>query len=276
MNSAICLVSMPGDQPVNVIAVDDDEAILSPHRHDYYEIIWSLDDKGSHYIDFVEYPLKPFRLYTISPGQVHESSQLGHRARLITFKPSFLESSYRRKRMMDKIFSVHYARVPFIDIDDIAVRDLGSLFSIMLQEKSKPAPDYDLLDSLLSSFLRYLSHYASGAERKNTTLDERVLCLLELIDNNYRKQRKTEFYANLLNLTGKRLNELARKHIGKTVTGLIHSRILLEAHRELAFTTRTVKTIAIELGYDDPAYFGRFFRKMTGESPAAFRKRTFK
>jgi len=60
---------------------------------------------------------------------------------------------------------------------------------------------------------------------------------------------------------------------GKTVTQLIHDRIILEANRELVFSTKTVKTIAFELGFDDPAYFSRFYRKQKRETPAEFRHR---
>ena len=36
------------------------------------------------------------------------------------------------------------------------------------------------------------------------------------------------------------------------------------------------KNIAMDLGYQDPAYFCRFFRKMTQRSTKDFRKQVFK
>ena len=124
--------------------------------------------------------------------------------------------------------------------------------------------------------MRYVARYGDSEKRKATIRDERVIRLFELIGEHFLQHRKTGYYADQLALTGKRLNELTKQQTGKTVTGLIHERIVLEAHRELAFTTKTVKTIAMELGYEDPAYFCRFFRKMTHESPAGFRGRVFK
>ena len=49
-------------------------------------------------------------------------------------------------------------------------------------------------------------------------------------------------------------------------------RRLLEAKRLLMFTIRSVQDIASEIGFDDPAYFSRFFRKRAGVSPAAWRQ----
>ncbi|RUY82091.1 helix-turn-helix domain-containing protein, partial [Mesorhizobium sp. M7A.F.Ca.CA.001.12.2.1] len=48
---------------------------------------------------------------------------------------------------------------------------------------------------------------------------------------------------------------------------------LLEAKRLLLFTVRSVEDIAYEIGFDDPAYFSRFFRARVGEAPASWRRK---
>ena len=47
--------------------------------------------------------------------------------------------------------------------------------------------------------------------------------------------------------------------------------VLHEAPRELAYSSLSIKQIAAELGFDDDAYIGRFFKKQTGHRPTAFR-----
>ncbi|MFO7288350.1 MAG: helix-turn-helix domain-containing protein, partial [Gammaproteobacteria bacterium] len=54
---------------------------------------------------------------------------------------------------------------------------------------------------------------------------------------------------------------------------LVHHRVLLEAKRQLLYTTKPVSEIAYGLGFDDPAYFTRFFSRRTGMSPRAYRAR---
>ncbi|MBO9659063.1 MAG: helix-turn-helix domain-containing protein, partial [Chitinophagaceae bacterium] len=49
--------------------------------------------------------------------------------------------------------------------------------------------------------------------------------------------------------------------------------ILLEAKRLLTYSSMTVKEIAYDLGYEDPAYFNRLFANKTGDTPVAFRKK---
>jgi AraC family transcriptional activator of pobA len=54
---------------------------------------------------------------------------------------------------------------------------------------------------------------------------------------------------------------------------MVHARILLEAKRQLCYTSNSVSEIAYALGFDDPAYFTRFFSQRTGTSPRTFRRR---
>ncbi|GAA2508762.1 hypothetical protein GCM10010406_51580 [Streptomyces thermolineatus] len=63
----------------------------------------------------------------------------------------------------------------------------------------------------------------------------------------------------------------------RAATGRPPGRLLIEARvyqaqQLLAHTELTVRQVAARTGFDDPAYFGRFFRRETGSSPGAFRK----
>ena len=52
---------------------------------------------------------------------------------------------------------------------------------------------------------------------------------------------------------------------------LLHERLILEARRMLAYTPATIAEVAAELGFDDPAYFSRFFSRSVGASPSGYR-----
>ncbi|WP_153676373.1 helix-turn-helix domain-containing protein, partial [Pseudomonas aeruginosa] len=68
------------------------------------------------------------------------------------------------------------------------------------------------------------------------------------------------------------LNSVARRLSGQTALGIVHQRLLLEAKRDLVYTAMTVNEIADRLGFSEPAYFTRFFKRLSGVSPSAFRK----
>ena len=69
------------------------------------------------------------------------------------------------------------------------------------------------------------------------------------------------------------LNTLCRALAGQSALQIVHQRIVLEAKRDLIYTSLTINQLADSLGFADPAYFSRFFRRMTGLSPRDFRRR---
>ncbi|AHF94774.1 hypothetical protein OPIT5_26475 [Opitutaceae bacterium TAV5] len=79
-------------------------------------------------------------------------------------------------------------------------------------------------------------------------------------------------YAARLHVSPDRLSEAVREATGHPAGELIRQRQLLEARRLLAHTTRSVSEIAYALNFQDPAYFSRFFRRLTGQSPGEFRE----
>ncbi|SIN77045.1 helix-turn-helix domain-containing protein [Salinivibrio sp. ES.052] len=257
------------------ISSEQEGPFLLPHRHDYWELVWCQEDRGTQSIDFVEYENRSNRFFTIAPGQVHLSKFMGNNVRLLLFSPEFVGADRRSNQLISTIFSTYGDRSPYIDCDKQAIKYLDPLFTMLKEEceySEKPC-DWDLMESLTNGFLRYLSRYAKASTKGSEQRDTRVRKLMELIELHFKEERKCEFYASKLSLTSKRLNEVVKNERGKTVTQLIHGRIMLEASRDLAFSTKTIKTIALEMGFEDPAYFSHFYRKQMNESPKQFRLR---
>jgi len=94
-----------------------------------------------------------------------------------------------------------------------------------------------------------------------------------LLDRHYRSERAVAFYAGRLGVSETHLNRICRAAFGTSALGAISRRLMLEASRDLTFTVLSVKEIAYSLGFEDPAYFTRFFTRHAGETPTAFRRR---
>ncbi len=80
-------------------------------------------------------------------------------------------------------------------------------------------------------------------------------------------------YAAALGLTPTHLNRVTRAMAGMSAGRYIEARRVREAQRMLAYTRLRVAEIGYALGYEDPAYFSRAFRRQTGETPSACRRR---
>lgn len=94
-----------------------------------------------------------------------------------------------------------------------------------------------------------------------------------LIDRHFREDWPVERYVAEVASTRHLVDKAAREVLGFGVRQAIGERRLVEAKRLLLFTTRTVEDIAYDCGFNDPAYFSRFFRQAAGQSPAAWRRK---
>ncbi|WP_430905854.1 helix-turn-helix domain-containing protein [Maribacter sp. 2-571] len=92
-----------------------------------------------------------------------------------------------------------------------------------------------------------------------------------LAADNIKTHRTVQFYADTLFVTGKHLSALAKKHIGTTASQFLHDLLILEAKILLQNSNNTVSGIAYELNFPDPSTFGKYFKKYTGRTPAAYR-----
>jgi AraC family transcriptional regulator, transcriptional activator of pobA len=94
----------------------------------------------------------------------------------------------------------------------------------------------------------------------------------QLVEQHFRGHWSVARYAAAIAITEDRLYDLCLQVAGKPPQSLLHDRLLLEAKRDLLYTTLAVSEICYGLGFKDPAYFCRFFTKRTGLPPTAFRR----
>ena len=92
-----------------------------------------------------------------------------------------------------------------------------------------------------------------------------------LVEARFREQPTLAVLAAVLGITPTQLNRVCHRVLGHSALGVLHGRLLLEAQRELAFTTLAVKQIGLGLGFADAGYFSRFFQRLTGRTPTAWR-----
>lgn len=93
-----------------------------------------------------------------------------------------------------------------------------------------------------------------------------------LLEDHYRDHWSVGEYAQALAVSPSKLNRLCQQFAGQSALDVVHDRVILEARRLLLYTDGPVAAIANELGFRDPGYFCRFFKRCTGLSPMRFRK----
>ena len=157
-----------------------------------------------------------------------------------------------------------------------AKADLDRLFDSIDEEYYGQAPGRELmLQSLLSQLLVWIGRRALQQAQADASQPDRgrehLQGFTQLLETHFRQHLPIEHYAGALGISAAHLNALCRRLAGQSALQMINQRLLLEAKRCLVYTAMTVNQVSDSLGFSEPAYFSRFFKRGTGQSPKAFR-----
>lgn len=103
--------------------------------------------------------------------------------------------------------------------------------------------------------------------------DARIVRFQALIAAHAVKHWPVSSYADALGLSERTLGRLCKAHTGLSARAMIEAHLMHEASRLLAYTQMSAQSIAHALGFDDASYFSRRFRRFTGVSPSAYRRK---
>ena len=125
--------------------------------------------------------------------------------------------------------------------------------------------------TVLVAALRSSHEAAAEAPLADRSAVRLVARFREAVEADYRSQTTVDAYAERLGVTASRLRRACWAAARTTPARLVQDRLLLEAKRALLYSNMTVAETAYYLGFEDPAYFSRFFAQREGVSPRTFR-----
>jgi len=254
-----------------------------PHIHSFYQIIWFKQGEGKHFVDFKEYDVFKNAVFFIAKNQVHYfDHQTNYKGILIHFNEVFLVQKDNDVDFFLKynIFNSPYQQ-PSCCIDKANARILDE-YVLQIKTELHNQEQFgkeELLRTYLKAFLiqaqRRKNDIEKNGDNASFALDEKRVQLLrfvKLVDENYNKGLSIAGYAQLLYISSRTLSNLTSQILNKTPSQMIQERIILEAQRLLLYSNLNVNQVGDRLGFDDPSYFVKFFKKHTETSPSEFRK----
>lgn len=155
---------------------------------------------------------------------------------------------------------------------DVAAR-LATLFTLMTEElRSNSSGSQDMVRHQLAIVAillwRTSDMVPSAAQPAPRTI---VSNFLSMVDQQMRSHWSVANYARYLGVSVDRLTSAVQRATGLTPLGLIHARLFAEARQMIENSGLQIAEISMHLGFDDPAYFSRFFKRLSGKSPRQYR-----
>ena len=250
---------------------------VSPHILTFHDILLVTRGRGEIFLDGESHAVMPGVVIFCLPGQVREwrlSTPLD--GACLFFAKEFVADTFSDSRFLD-----HFAffRLPrpnaTLTLDTRERRLFRTRFATMQRELANFQTDADhALRAALYAILVLLNRWyvARNGNLPTSAPDKFVERFRSLVERDFARRHRVADYARELGVTPGHLNVLCRTQMHFGASSLIRSRILLEARRLLLYGNLSAAQIADRLGFDDPAYFTRFFRREAGMVPMRFRQ----
>ncbi len=253
---------------------------MSPHIHEFYQIIWFRHGKGNHRIDFTDYPVTDNTIFFVAPGQIHAFDGTGnYEGVIILFNASFFadEESSESIFLKYNVFNA-YDSSPYYKVGNEEAERLMFLVNEMNREYTLTGAfaHKDYMQYLLRLFLVRVQR--SGERKEEAKLyvsniaNRTFVRFRQLLEQNFHNVHTVQEYADMLNISARTLTKYVSQSAHSSPLQIINDRIVLEAKRLLQHTSLNIKEIGYSLGFEDPSYFAKFFKRQEGIMPSEFRK----
>ncbi len=249
---------------------------IAPHRHsNLFQLLLAVGGGGELRADSLIQNFRAPTLVTVPPGVVHGYRfQPGTEGWVVTLSDSFAsEILGPRDAEIGPVMTE--ARLLPLETDDATTQTLQAQFAAIAEEFRNP-----MLGSLaaIAAHLRLIfvaQARLRQADRQAALTRDADAALFArfrtLVENHYRDHRPVSAYAEDLAVTEKRLTAACRRVVETAPLDVIHARLLIEAKRNLLYTSMTIAEAGYALGFRDPAYFTRFFTRRAGMAPRQFK-----
>lgn len=166
-------------------------------------------------------------------------------------------------------------RNPFIPLSDQKFKRLCLLTEDMKECVLEKPVHFDLLRAEIWQFifLTEKEYYLNGNSGREKKRKNQLMRFIQLVNLHYETHHDVAFFANEMHITPNYLNKITNSLIGISAYEYIINRIISEAKILLKLTDVNISELAYRLGYENPGYFIRIFKKVEGITPLEYRKR---
>ncbi len=249
---------------------------IDAHTHrGLHQVLWVASGPATIALDERRETRQGPVVVTIPPGVVHEfrfSEQTdGH---VLTFDPAaMIEGDLPAAgEALDQLFAE--PRILDFEGEEAEAVRFGLMMATLATEFAAPGSAGSPVPVWLARAAVWLlaDRAARGRQGIGRARQKLFTRFLVLVEAHFREHWPMTSYADALGLTPERLNRLVRSETGRLPLEIVQERLTREACRHLTYIAAPISKLSWDLGFEDPAYFCRFFKRQTGQTPRDFRR----
>jgi AraC family transcriptional activator of pobA len=250
--------------------------IRAPHRHDYHELLWLRAGSGVQVVDGEAMDIVCGTVTVVARGQVHQFRRAsGLHGAIVRITDAAL-AGVAQHVPAGWLLGGRGGRTIVVPAGE---RDrFEAVVGALRAETRRPPDPYgpDLVRHLTSTVLLWLERWYDAAHAERPEADDADVALhrrfAALLDRDFARHHDVAHYADALAVPPAALARVLTTLTGRATKELIVERAMVEAMRLLRFTDLTVGEVAHRVGYGDPLYFSRAFKRFAGRAPQAYRQ----
>ena len=248
------------------------QKLMQPRRLTTYFIVFIESGSMTYNFDLQDVTVSDGQLLFAMPNQIFRPSPKidGLKYFKILFDENTL--AFLPQQFPFLVNPLHSQIIDFGDAARNRVRKVFEILNQILYVDQHPT-DTEIILSYINSLLAELnSAYFKNTEPINI-LNSNLSKFVEfklMVETHLTEQPSVNAIAEKLSLTTNGLYRIVKEYSGVSPKDFFTNRLIIEAQRKLQYSSLSVKELAYELGFNDPDYFSRFFKKCTGKSISEF------
>lgn len=227
-------------------------------------------------VDFRMWSLKAPAVALFLPGQVVESIDLDEdfSGFGMVVSQNFTDSLNLPVSLQERLF---IKDTQFYSVSEEVLDALSSVYRQVSSLMKQPDNPYreEIIRHLFSAHYYGLGYYMHGLHSQPSAMtvqQEKCERFMVLVAENFKTQRDIGFYADKLCVTSKYLSTMLKQETGMTALDWIEKHVVLYAKSCLLSTSMTIQEISDDLNFPSQSVFGKYFKRVEGMSPKAYRQ----
>jgi AraC family transcriptional activator of pobA len=261
----------------------DNDLFKFPYRSDFLTVLLIIKGEITFSLNLEEYTAKQNSLVIVAPNAIKKVYVVSEDSIVsgVNFTIDFLTAIGMPKNAVELFdyFSSQFSPHWNLDKKDASavqlfIKQLNNRVVFLNEHVYGKELLYHTFYIFLYEVYGLSSKYAAPFQHHVTRKENLVKDFTQLVQKQFRSQRKVNIYAEQLNITSKYLTETVKEITGKTAGEIIDDFVVLEAKLLLDYPTLSIAEISDELHFSDQSFFGKFFKRHTGLSPKEYRQST--
>lgn len=251
---------------------------IKPHRHGkLFQVLFLFDGAVTLSLNEQQIALNGNWAISIPPGHVHGFHfPADTQGLVLTIVDSLLHepytpvAAYSFEALLQIPHTIHFQEKQslFIQLKQYLQLIQGEFYSVNTGQSQMLQW---LVNMVLMTLKRQLEYDLRETQQPDSPNPHLLMRFRALLDEHYRQHWSVQNYAEALHVSTSTLTRLCKTHTGSTAKALILERTLLEIKRRLIYTNEPLDRMADTLGFKDPAYFSRYFKKQEGITLSQYR-----